>query len=126
MEILLIPLVLVICYVGIFSWMMSQERKKNRDIDGYRVSEYSASNEEMAERQFAADDELSIDGGMDGTDCDISTAVTKLSLGGNHCGYVTEDGDLYMWGGNIDGQLGNGTPEAKNTPVKIMSEICLS
>lgn len=120
MEILLITLtlVLVICYVGIFSWMISQERKKNRDIDGYRVSEYSASNEEMAERQFAADDELSIDGGMDGTDCDISTAVTKLSLGGNHCGYVTEDGDLYMWGWNEYGQLGDGTKISRDTPEK--------
>ena len=47
----------------------------------------------------------------------------KISLGGWHSGVITEDGSLYMWGGNDDGQLGDGTKEDRSNPVKIMDHV---
>lgn len=48
----------------------------------------------------------------------------KISLGGAHSGAITEDGSLYMWGRNDDGQLGDGTKkEERSNPVKIMDHV---
>jgi alpha-tubulin suppressor-like RCC1 family protein len=43
----------------------------------------------------------------------------QLSLGEKHAGIITEEGNLYMWGYNSDGQLGDGTEVDKNTPTLI-------
>ncbi|MGN0608594.1 MAG: hypothetical protein ACI4J6_05275, partial [Oscillospiraceae bacterium] len=47
----------------------------------------------------------------------------RVSLGYGHSAYITENGDLYMWGRNDYGQLGDGTYIDKDTPVKIMSNV---
>ena len=36
---------------------------------------------------------------------------------------VTEDGDLYCWGYNYSGQVGNGNTENQYTPVKVLSNV---
>ncbi len=36
---------------------------------------------------------------------------------------ITENGDLYCWGYNRDGQIGNGTTENQLTPVKVLSSV---
>ena len=47
----------------------------------------------------------------------------KISLGCAHSGVITEDGSLYMWGRNRDGELGDGTTEERSNPVKIMDHV---
>ena len=32
---------------------------------------------------------------------------------------ITQDGSLYMWGGNAEGQLGDGTREPQDKPIKV-------
>ena len=49
--------------------------------------------------------------------------VEQVSLGEHHSGAITEDGSLWMWGWNINGQLGDGTTEEKHTPVKVMENV---
>ncbi len=55
--------------------------------------------------------------------------VRFVSLGGglgeirNHSGAVTEDGSLYMWGNNWCGQLGDGTNDDHNIPVKVLENV---
>ena len=59
-------------------------------------------------------------------DDSADTAVTQrqmLNLGGIHSGAITNDGSLYMWGGNYDGQLGDGTTTNKYTPVKVLEDV---
>lgn len=47
----------------------------------------------------------------------------RLSLGGNHSGFVSKDGDLYMWGSNDGGQLGDGTTKDSSIPIKVMENV---
>ena len=54
--------------------------------------------------------------------------VSSVSLsGGNYMGYsaaITTDGDLYMWGDNLHGQLGRGYSGVfRYDPVKIMENV---
>ena len=49
----------------------------------------------------------------------IMDNVACVSLGGRHSAAITTDGSLYMWGDNEYGQLGNGTTESSNVPIKI-------
>lgn len=52
--------------------------------------------------------------------------VNCVSLGGVHSAAITEKGYLYMWGLNSYGQLGNGTTEDSQEPIKIMDNVMLS
>ncbi len=47
----------------------------------------------------------------------------RLSLGDANSACITENGDLYTWGYNYYGQLGDGTTEDKYNPTKIMSNV---
>ncbi len=56
----------------------------------------------------------------------IMDHVVSVSLGEEHTAAITEDGSLYLWGDNWQGQLGNGEKgnEAyKTTPIKIMDHV---
>ena len=46
--------------------------------------------------------------------------VKEVSLEGEHSAAITENGDLYCWGWNNNGQVGNGTTEDQTTPVKLL------
>ena len=41
----------------------------------------------------------------------------KISTGGSHTTAVTEEGDVYAWGNNGSGQLGNGERLTFSTPI---------
>lgn len=43
--------------------------------------------------------------------------VTFIETGGYHSGAITSEGNVYTWGGNDYGQLGDNTTVSKNTPV---------
>ena len=49
--------------------------------------------------------------------------VSQVSLWEYHSACITENGDLYTWGWNGDGQLGDGSTTDSNTPKKIMSDV---
>lgn len=40
-----------------------------------------------------------------------------------HYGVIKEDGSLWMWGTNEEGQIGDGTMENRETPVKVMEDV---
>ena len=47
----------------------------------------------------------------------------KVEVGSNHSIVVTTNGEVYAWGKNIDGQLGNGTKVgSSSTPVPVKTE----
>lgn len=50
-------------------------------------------------------------------------SIVEVSLGYSHSAAITENGDLYLWGDNTYGQLGNGTNEDSNIPIKIMNNV---
>ena len=50
-------------------------------------------------------------------------SVKYIALGYYHSAAITKDSNLYMWGGNGSGQLGDGTTTDRYTPVKIMDNV---
>jgi len=49
--------------------------------------------------------------------------LTMLSAGNKHNHIIKADGSLWAWGENKKGQLGDGTTEARHSPVKIMDDV---
>ena len=49
--------------------------------------------------------------------------VTEVSCGPAYTGILKKDGSLWMVGANSYGQLGDGTTEAKTSPVKVMENV---
>jgi len=93
-----------------------------------------SSNGQTAYKQIKIEDEAKIitviltsltsdtDNNNDNT-TDETTSLPMLSLGDIHSAYIDENGNLYMWGSNKYGQLGNGKTEDSLTPVKIMENV---
>lgn len=52
----------------------------------------------------------------------LTNIIAKL-LATTHGAIIKKNGDLYMWGSNHYGQLGDGTQTYTNTPKKIMSNV---
>lgn len=48
---------------------------------------------------------------------------TVLSLGDEHSAVLDKDGNVWLWGKNNYGQIGDGTKETHYVPVKIMSDV---
>ena len=54
----------------------------------------------------------------------IMSNIRDIKFGEMYYGIVKEDGSLYMWGDNDEGQLGDGTTEGRyDVPVKIMDNV---
>ena len=53
----------------------------------------------------------------------IMDDVKTISVGGWHSLVIKNDNSLWAWGGNIDGQIGDGTTISKSMPVKIMDDV---
>lgn len=49
--------------------------------------------------------------------------VVHVAAGSAHAAAILEDGSLWTWGNNDNGQLGDGTYEDKLSPVKIMDDV---
>ena len=45
--------------------------------------------------------------------------ITQVALGYDYSGAIDSTGDLWMWGDNGNGQLGDGTNEKSSTPINI-------
>ncbi|MGN0514890.1 MAG: DUF4214 domain-containing protein, partial [Lachnospiraceae bacterium] len=54
-----------------------------------------------------------------------SKKIVSVSLGFASSAAISQNGELYTWGDNSDGQLGDGTKEDKITPVKIMDNVAM-
>ena len=53
----------------------------------------------------------------------IMENVASVSLGNHHSAAITTDGNLYVWGHNYYGQIGDGTTTRRTYPVKIANNI---
>jgi len=51
------------------------------------------------------------------------TTATSVALGNQHSCVLLTDGKVMCWGGNIDGQLGDGTTTDRTTPVEVSGLI---
>jgi len=51
--------------------------------------------------------------------------TTQIFLGGYHSSLITQDGEVYIWGRNMYGGLGDSTRTSKSTPIDITSELNL-
>lgn len=49
----------------------------------------------------------------------ISSGVKLIAAGQSHCLALTLSGEVLAWGGNEDGQLGDGSTETRPSPVKV-------
>ena len=48
---------------------------------------------------------------------------SSVTIFGNTTAAITGDGNLYMWGDNASGQIGNGATKTQYKPVKVMSNV---
>ena len=49
--------------------------------------------------------------------------IVDIALGNLHASALTSDGQLFSWGNNRDGQVGDGTREHQNRPVNITNQV---
>lgn len=49
----------------------------------------------------------------------LPNSVMQINCNGSNSALVTQNGDLWVWGYNYSGQLGDGTTENRNIPVKV-------
>ena len=49
--------------------------------------------------------------------------IKDVALGYHHSAAITNNNELYLWGYNSNGQLGDGTKTNRKTPVKIMDNV---
>jgi len=53
------------------------------------------------------------------------TDITAISAGGGHNLAVKNNGTVWAWGVNYDGQLGDGTTADSNAPVQVMISLTM-
>lgn len=49
----------------------------------------------------------------------LPSTIAFITAGGTHSLAITDDGVVWAWGYNGDGHLGDGTPHARSTPIRI-------
>ena len=49
--------------------------------------------------------------------------VKTASAGFGFCAVINQNDELWMWGRNSSGELGNGTREVSTVPIKIMDNV---
>ena len=49
--------------------------------------------------------------------------IVNLSLGKGYSGCIDNNGNLYMWGNDLYGNLGDGSTNDSSTPIKIMDNV---
>ena len=62
-------------------------------------------------------------GAVQNTPVKILSNVAKLTSNGGPAAAITTNGDLYCWGTNWFGQVGNGTRDHQTKPVKVLSNV---
>lgn len=53
------------------------------------------------------------------------TASLFISAGGGHTMVIDTDGNLWGWGNNFVGQVGDGTRDNRYSPIRIMSDVVM-
>lgn len=53
----------------------------------------------------------------------VLSDISEYYISSNHCGAVTTDGVLYMWGSNGNGWLGDGTTNSSFYPIRITDNV---
>lgn len=55
----------------------------------------------------------------------VPSGIVSIATGGSHTLALRDDGTVWAWGRNYDGQLGDGTTEHRETPVPVvdLSEV---
>lgn len=59
-------------------------------------------------------------------DLEMNEKINSISLGGDHSAATTSNGDLYTWGYNSAGQLGDGSRDNESSPMNITSQFSLN
>ncbi len=49
--------------------------------------------------------------------------ITNVSMGVQHTGAVSQNGEVFIWGRNVEGQLGTGDNVGQNAPINITNEF---
>ena len=78
----------------------------------------SASPAEVCERNPAPDTDIDLPVAGEGS-CEPLSGVVGLSAGGSHTCVVGESGAVLCWGINQDGELGDGTLDARSVPIIV-------
>ena len=102
-------------------WTEGWERPvlpEEADGSGGQAEEESAAEEETPENP----EEPGPDLGEEAPSDPIPDQVVSVSWGGCMA-FLQADGTLWTWGGNDDGQLGDGSQESASQPVRIMSGV---
>ncbi len=61
--------------------------------------------------------------GSDNDELNSASNFKPISLGNGHSAAITKNGDLYLWGANSYGQLGDDTTASRKTPKYIMGNV---
>lgn len=104
---------------GIVSLYLSNG-KHNLSVvkDGYKSTEKKVVVQDDTKKVTVRIEKIS------GQESNPGKTVKRISLGWRHTGVITEDGSLYVWGDNSDGQLGDGGKEEfRSEPIKIMDNV---
>lgn len=55
-------------------------------------------------------------------ECAVYFVTNQVVSGYSHCLALTDQGQLYAWGSNINGQLGTGNRTNHSSPVRVMAD----
>ncbi|XP_021913956.1 uncharacterized protein LOC110827029 isoform X3 [Zootermopsis nevadensis] len=91
--------------------------RKDQNLD-LKVSSDTKSNARSTKSELIDDGQLHLTPQPVDTSLVVGRIV-QVSCGCHHSALLTRDGDLYVWGRNLDGQLGNGTRKEIPIPTPL-------